>query len=91
MNIRWTDAARDDVVRLEQFLRQMNEQAAARAVQMIVSAPEKLLQMPRLGTAVEGYEPHEVRRLIVGTYELRYELVAEGIAVLRVWHTREDR
>jgi hypothetical protein len=29
--------------------------------------------------------------LIVGQYELRYEIVDDMIYILRLWHTREDR
>jgi hypothetical protein len=32
-----------------------------------------------------------VRRLLIGHYEMRYEIRRETIVVLRVWHTREDR
>jgi cupin superfamily acireductone dioxygenase involved in methionine salvage len=32
-----------------------------------------------------------VRRVIVGEYEVRYEVRGSGIFVLRLWHTREDR
>ncbi len=33
----------------------------------------------------------EVRRLLVGHYEMRYELQESNIYILRVWHTRENR
>jgi plasmid stabilization system protein ParE len=69
----------------------VNELAAARAVQAIVAAPERLLTLPRLGSSVEGYEPREVRRLLVGPYELRYEVFDAEVVVLRVWHAREER
>jgi hypothetical protein len=32
-----------------------------------------------------------VRRIIVGNYEVRYEIVADTIYLLRIWHTREAR
>jgi plasmid stabilization system protein ParE len=35
--------------------------------------------------------PREVRRIIVGNYEMRYELVESTVFILRVWHTREER
>lgn len=50
-----------------------------------------LLQMPRKGYPVETYLPRDVRSLIVGDYELRYEIKGDLLAVLRIWHTREDR
>jgi len=32
-----------------------------------------------------------VRRIIVGQYEIRYDVIGEVIRVLRIFHTREDR
>jgi hypothetical protein len=46
---------------------------------------------PRLGRQLERYAPRDVRRLIVGNYELQYELRHDVILVLRIWHGREDR
>ncbi|MBR7513475.1 type II toxin-antitoxin system RelE/ParE family toxin, partial [Mycobacterium tuberculosis] len=37
------------------------------------------------------FEPREVRRILVGQYEMRYEIQGDTIYVLRLWHTREDR
>jgi hypothetical protein len=37
------------------------------------------------------FAPREVRRLIVGDYELRYEILEDAIVLVRLWHTREDR
>jgi plasmid stabilization system protein ParE len=44
-----------------------------------------------LGEPLDEFAPREVRRLIVGRYELRYEVGSEQITVLRVFHAREDR
>jgi len=38
-----------------------------------------------------GVEPREVRRIIVGDYELRYEIADATIFILRLWHSRENR
>ena len=35
--------------------------------------------------------PRDVRRVIVGDYELRYEVTENLIYILRLWHAREDR
>jgi plasmid stabilization system protein ParE len=87
MEIKWSAKALTDVDRLFLFLAPVNRHAAARVVQSIVAAPEH----PRLGERLEEFEPREVRRILVGKYELRYELRDSLIYVLRVWHTREDR
>jgi hypothetical protein len=44
-----------------------------------------------LGVRLEEFAPRDVRRVIVGDYELRYEVTEAAIYILRLWHTREDR
>lgn len=91
MKIRWTSQAAGDLARLHQHLGSVAHTAAARVVQQLVDAPERLLDHPWIGEKLEVYEPREVRRIIVGDYEVRYEIAAEVIFVLRIWHCREDR
>lgn len=91
MRVRWTAAARSDLVRLYAFLATENPQAAARTVQSLRAAPARLHNNPRLGLRLDEFGAREVRRLLVGEYELRYELQPTTIIVLTLWHTREDR
>jgi plasmid stabilization system protein ParE len=91
MELRWTDKALSDLVRLYDFLAPVNSQAAARAVQALTAAPARLLEQPRIGERLEEFAPREVRRILVGRYEMRYEIQQSTIYVLRLWHTREDR
>ncbi|MBV4473537.1 MULTISPECIES: type II toxin-antitoxin system RelE/ParE family toxin [Pseudomonas] len=91
MELKWTSKALSDVSRLYEFLAAVNQPAAAHTVQQLVAAPNLLLGNPRIGERLEEFEPRDVRRIIVGHYELRYEIQASIIYLLRVWHTREDR
>lgn len=50
-----------------------------------------LLSNPRIGERVEEFEPRDVRRLLVGHYEMRYEIQESTLYILRLWHVREDR
>ncbi|WP_330217080.1 type II toxin-antitoxin system RelE/ParE family toxin [Sphingobium lactosutens] len=50
-----------------------------------------MIDYPRIGEKLEAYEPREVRRIIVGNYEMRYEIAAGTIFILRLWHCRENR
>ncbi|MBA4143729.1 MAG: type II toxin-antitoxin system RelE/ParE family toxin [Nitrosospira sp.] len=53
---------------------------------------EQLSVYPQLGVPLDEFAPRDVRRVIVGDYELRYELTPVTlIYILRVWHAREDR
>lgn len=89
--VEWSAKAIADLDRLFLFLAQANRRAAAKALQMLVKAPDKLVEHPRLGERLEEFSPRDVRRILVGSYELRYELTESIVYVLRVWHGREDR
>ena len=91
MQLQWTSKAQSDLARLYEFLALVNKPAAARAVQALTSAPTTLLANPRIGEKLEEFEPREVRRILVGKYEIRYEIQESTIYLLRLWHTREDR
>ena len=91
MELKWTSKALSDLVRLYEFLSTINKQAAASTVQSLTAAPAKLLAQPRIGEKLDEFEPREVRRILVGHYEMRYEIQQSTIYVLRLWHTREDR
>ena len=91
MRITWTAKASYDLVRLHEHLRPVAPDAAARVVQQLASAPDRLLDYPRIGEKHDAYAPREVRRIIVGNYELRYEIADMTIIILRLWHCRENR
>lgn len=91
MQLKWTKKALSDLARLFEFLSPVNRKAATRTVQSLVAAPIRLIEQPRLGERLDEFAPREVRRLLVGHYEMRYEIEQTTISILRVWHTREDR
>jgi plasmid stabilization system protein ParE len=92
MKIDWTARALTDLDRLTAFLAPVNLDAAIGILRLLQGATESLIEFPRMYERVDGYEPREIRRVIVdGRYELRYEIVGETIVVLRVFHVREDR
>ena len=91
MRLQWTASGLADITRLYDFLAPLNQAAAARTVQSLTAAPNMLLSSPFMGKPLEEFAPRQVRRLIVGQYELRYEIVEDVIYILRLWHTREDR
>lgn len=91
MRLRWTKRALLDSRRLHAFLEEVNEPAAARAAQALVRAASFLPEHPRMGRRLEQFPGQEVRRTLVGQYELRYEIRDDVIILLRIWHTRERR
>ena len=91
MKIQWTSKASSDLVRLHEHLKPVAPDAAARIVQELARAPGRLLDYPRLGERLDAFDPREVRRIIVGNYEMRYEISQATIFILRLWHCRENR
>lgn len=91
MELKWTSKALSDLARLYDFLASVNQPAAARAVQSVTKAPTALLVNPRIGEQLFEFEPREIRRILVGNCEMRYEIQESTLYVLRLWHTREHR
>jgi plasmid stabilization system protein ParE len=91
MELKWTGKALSDLERLYEFLTPANKRVAARTVQSLAAAPVRLLEYPHLGEKLDEFGPRQVRRLLVGNYELRYEIQDFTIYILRIWHTRENR
>ncbi len=91
MKLKWTSKALSDLARLYDFLAPVNKSAAVNIVQSLTTAPTTLLVNPRIGEKLEEFEPREVRRILVGHYEVRYEIQEDIIYILRLWHTRENR
>ncbi|AYH45459.1 type II toxin-antitoxin system RelE/ParE family toxin [Azoarcus sp. DN11] len=91
MELKWTNKALSDLARLYEFLAPVNRTAAARTIQSLTSAPASLVANPRIGERLDEFAPREVRRILVGHYEMRYEIREATLYVLRLWHTREDR
>lgn len=91
MALRWTKQAHNDLVRIHEFLQPVDPAAAARLVRAIVARVRRIPAHPRLGQSLAAFSPREVRRIVIGNYEIRYELDKQDVIVLRLFHAREDR
>lgn len=91
IKLHWTSKAASDLVRLYEFLSPLNKQFAAQIVQSLSKAPNNLQSHPRLGERLEEFDPREIRRIVIGDYEMRYEIQQETLYILRIWHTKEHR
>jgi plasmid stabilization system protein ParE len=91
VRVRWTSQSLGDVARLHAFLAEVNPPSAAKVVRSFTAAARQLREHPRSGEVLEEFAPREVRRLIVGPYEMRYEISEQGIFILQLWHGHEDR
>jgi plasmid stabilization system protein ParE len=89
--LRWTSQARLDLVRLHEFLEPVNPAAAARVIGALIQRAERLPVRPRLGARLREFGDREVRKVLAGDYEMRYEVTDRDVLMLRIFHTREDR
>lgn len=80
-----------DLRRLHEFLEPVNPGAAARVVVALVERAERIPARPRLGARLREFGDREVRKVLAGDYEIRYEVTEQDVLVLRIFHTREDR
>ncbi|MCA8031485.1 type II toxin-antitoxin system RelE/ParE family toxin [Burkholderia arboris] len=92
--VRYTRAAREDLVRLYRYLVETDEEAAARALEAIERGVAMLRLFPFTCRKLDGSNPF-LRELIVsfGTsgYVLLFEIEsAEQVTVLAVRHQREE-
>ena len=89
--IKWTTNAQRDIAKVYDFLVRSNPNAAVQTVNLLIEGIEKIDAFPQLGIRLDDFKPREVRRIIIGDYEIRYEFTENTIFVLRLWHSREDR
>ena len=90
-HVEWTDRAYSDIQRLYEFLEVFEPSAASSTINALLLAPDRLIDHPRIGEMIGDTAGREVRRLMVGRYELRYQLKDDTIRVLRLFHAREQR
>jgi plasmid stabilization system protein ParE len=91
VKVHWTARALADFARLHGFMFPEAPVAAANLIDHFREASARLALHPRIGQRVPRHTRREVRRIIAGDYEMRYEIVGREIYILRVWHGREDR
>jgi plasmid stabilization system protein ParE len=72
MRLHWTNKGLSDLVRLYDF--HANPSGAANVIQALTHATGRLSEYPRIGEQLDQFAPREVRRLLVGNYEMRYEI-----------------
>ncbi|MEB3219690.1 MAG: type II toxin-antitoxin system RelE/ParE family toxin [Nostocales cyanobacterium 94392] len=89
----WSQTATEDLNRHYNFIKLNNPDAAARAVQVIVSSGESLQENPRRGAIVD--EIAGLRKLLVSFgkygYIIHYAILEDDVIILRVYHGRENR
>jgi plasmid stabilization system protein ParE len=88
----WSPAARNDIIRLYEFLKSENPEAAKRAIKSIKHSANSLVNFPALGKRLEGRQDREVF-VPFGKrgYVIRYRLDGVIPVILRIWHSLESK
>lgn len=92
MKVRLTAPARADLLAHSEWLLERSSKAADDAVETILAVLDLLADFPQLGTQRDddGTREKPVRFGRHG-YIIRYEVEADVVVVLRVFHSRQDR
>lgn len=91
MKLQWSVRAVRDLARVELFIEPANSKAAHAVRLRLIQAAETVQTNPRLGTRVNPDVAIEIRRLIVGDYDIRYRVTADAITIARLWHSKQER
>ncbi|MGZ8096642.1 MAG: type II toxin-antitoxin system RelE/ParE family toxin [Methylosarcina sp.] len=88
----WSPAAREDLIRLRQFIEPHSREAARRAAQSLKKAASLITQHPGMGMRLEGRQDRELF-VPFGRcgYVMRYRLDENAIVILKIWHGKEER
>jgi len=92
MKLVYSVDAVEDLVRLREFIEVHNPVAAQRISLELIEGITTFTEHPKMGRPVpKAPDPELIRDLIIGDYIARYILNENVIAILRIWHQREDR
>ncbi|MFT7388926.1 MAG: toxin ParE1/3/4 [Candidatus Endobugula sp.] len=89
MKITYTKRAGRDFVRLREFIRQKNSQAAQKASRQLKANIQALVSHPKMGASINELEAF--RELVARDYIVRYRVLSDEIVILNIWHGKEDR
>ena len=89
--LKWTSKAHADLVRLHEFLRPVKSDRSKPCRSPTGRGHQAYTYAPSPRRTTEQFDPREVRKVLIGDYEVRYAVLDADVFVLRIFHTREDR
>lgn len=92
MRIIWKDVANFCLTRIQLYLKKnkVDRETVKEILNKIGSAPQKLLQFPRMGQLTDIVEGEEVRHILIKGYKIYYKVEDDTIFILSVLHSKED-
>jgi toxin ParE1/3/4 len=89
VNVVWQASALADIRRILDYIAAENPAAARRIAQELVLAGDSLELFPQRGRA--GLVPGTRELVAIRPYVVVYEVAAENVRILRIWHSAQDR
>lgn len=90
MKLEWTEPAVESLQAIKDYIARDNEFYAARFVERIVDAVEKLADFPNLGRRVPEADRDDIREIFFQAYRIIYRLMADRVQILAVMHGSRD-
>ena len=91
--LKWLPEALADLQRLHAFIAAHSEPAAARAIDTLIAAAERLAEFPGQGRRWDPDPDFREWPVSFGArgYVIRYRTHGDDVIIVRVWHGLEDR
>jgi len=92
VRLEWTEPALDDLEALRDHIAQDSPVNAARFIEQLFDAADKLPGQPRIGRKVPEADdtPEEIRELIFRDYRILYRPLSDRVQVIAVVHGAKD-
>lgn len=91
MTIEWTEPAVADLGSIREYIGRDSEYYAARFIERIIEAVERLEFFPEMGRRVpEAAEEENVRELLFQNYRIMYRPESQRILILTIIHAARD-
>lgn len=90
MKIEWTQPAVQDLESIRDYISRDSEYYAARFIEKIIEAVEKLEKFPMLGRPVPEIEDENIREIFLHSYRIIYRRETNRLLVLTILHGARD-
>lgn len=87
--IRFSEPAVADLERIREHIGKENPAAASRVAIQLIAACDRLERLPERGRL--GSVPGTRELIAYGPYVIVYQIKAETVEILRIWHSAQDR
>lgn len=87
-SVTWSDEALHDIEAIASFIARDSRYYAQKVVSEIVEKGESLATFPESGRVVPEFNRPEIRECFIYSYRLIYQIQADAIHILTVFHGR---